>query len=166
MQKNLNNKLKKIRKDIDELQFQLEKVEIQQNLEIEDLFHKFENNKKNAEQLNEILEENRDNLKFQCEILYDIERIIKLKRKELEQCEIEFEKQELYLRKQYIQPKKNIFYKVVLVIIIVLLSLFISFLTPSIKKRIEYNPYVTSEKTVFVENYINEYEGEKTFDDE
>lgn len=147
--KNQNKKLEEIRKKLDKLQFHLEEVEIQKTLEVKNLFDKFEeNSEKIAKKINEKTEIKKENLKLQCDLLYEIDKVIKLKEKQLEQLKLKLEKQDLYLRKQYIQPQKKWFTRVIIILLIILTTVFLAILTPSIKKRIEYNPYVTDNKVM------------------
>lgn len=160
--KKMDKKIKKIEEKIDKLQSKVGIVKKSNDADIQSLFESYDKNtEKNEQKIKDSLQHKRKILSSQYELLIRVEKLIEDKKHNLEQLNLDLEKQDLYIRKQYIVPKRNIFSKVVIVLLIVLISLFLAFLTPSIRKRIEYNPYITAEKSVFVENYINEYEGEK-----
>lgn len=87
-------------------------------------------------------------LKKQSSILDEIDKLLNIKKidierqkSELQKVQLELEKEDFYNRKQVFQKQNHTFAKVMSVILILLLSVFIGFITPSIKKRIEYNPY-------------------------
>ena len=109
------------------------------------MFKKYDGKSKKfyGEKLHDDIEKRVKILREHKDLLYELDKAIKLKENQLEQLKFDLEKQDLYIRKQYIQPQKKYFGKTIIVLLIVIVTLFLAILTPSIKKRIEYNPYVT-----------------------
>jgi len=76
------------------------------------------------------------------------------KTKELQETDIKIQEEDLYIRKQKLKSNNQTFRKFFILLIFVAITIFMFCLLPSIKKRIEYNPYVNT-KTETLNSTVN-----------
>lgn len=114
--KKMDKKIKKIEEKIDKLQSKVGIVKKSNDADIQSLFESYDKNtEKNEQKIKDSLQHKRKILSSQYELLIRVEKLIEDKKHNLEQLNLDLEKQDLYIRKQYIVPKRNIFSKVVIV---------------------------------------------------
>lgn len=116
-----------------------ELVELLKKLKISSIKNYFEKTNKNLEEIDTIY--NEIGLLFSSK-----SKTIKQTELSIREEELKLKEEDFYNRKQLTKKNKNIFGKIMITIIILFCIIFSLLLLPSIKKRIEYNPYII-EKT-------------------
>lgn len=142
---NKDNILPQIQNVLESNNISVELAELLSKLEISSINNYFEVTNKNLDEIDTVYNE--------------IEILLSAKKKTIKQSELSIREEELklkeedfYNRKQITKNNKNIFAKIMITAIILFCIVFSLLLLPSIKKRIEYNPYIT-EQTEKNENH-------------
>lgn len=135
---NKNDVLSQIQSILDSNNISKDLSELLSKLEISSIKNYFEKTNKNLEEI--------DSFYNEIDLLFSAKNsTIKQTELSIREEELKLKEEDFYNRKQITKNNKNIFAKIMITIIIVFCIVFSSILLPSIKKRIEYNPYITEQ---------------------
>lgn len=131
---NRNNVLSQVRDVLESNGVSVELENLLSQANISSLQNFFEERIKTVEELDEINNEINQLLQIKANTIKQTELTIR-------EEELKLKEQDFYNRKRLTKSNQHIFAKIVVSVIVGFVIIFFSVLIPSIKKRIEYNPY-------------------------